>query len=156
MPGWVLCQTLEPVLESIGTVVTKVFDAVSWIEDIVAKRQSLGQTSLFPTRERAAQKILNIKKEKSRMCKTRTEIEPVIPQLQRDRPLLRNFLKGVIRNKINGILDGAVINFRITQKEIKEKISFWLFFFLRIFQSKNDSIFLFCKLKTKMILKMIF
>ena len=90
------------------------------------------------------------------MCKTRTEIEPVIPQLQRDRPLLRNFLKGVIRNKINGILDGAAINFRITQKEIKEKISFWLFFFLRIFQSKNDSIFLFCKLKTKLILKMIF
>ena len=75
------------------------------------------------------------------MCRSRAAIEPVISHLKHDCRMLRNFLKGVIGDKINAILAGAAFNFRIALGEIKEMISFWLYFFQRLFQNKNHSPF---------------
>ena len=71
--------------------------------------------------------------------------------------MLRNFLKGVIGDKINSILAGAAFNFRIALREIKEMIYFWVYFIYPAPISKQKSQpFLFPKLKTKVVFKMIF
>jgi transposase, IS5 family len=68
---------------------------------------------------------------KSRQCKSRAGIEPVIGHIKHDHRMIRNYLKGVIGDKINAILAGAAFNFKKALNEIKA----FVFFYLRFLQS---------------------
>jgi IS5 family transposase len=57
---------------------------------------------------------------KSRQCKSRAAIEPVIGHIKNDHRMLRNFLKGVMGDKINAILAGAAFNFKKALNQIKD------------------------------------
>jgi hypothetical protein len=61
---------------------------------------------------------------KSRHCKSRAAIEPVISHLKHDHRMLRNYLKGFMGDKINAILAGAVFNFKIRLREIRSNLFF--------------------------------
>ena len=49
---------------------------------------------------------------KSRQCKSRAAIEPIIGQIKNDHRMLRNFLIGAIGDKIYAILAGTAFNFK--------------------------------------------
>ena len=133
--------TLEPVLKSIDTQVNKVFDRCI-VDRGYRGKSKIGDTNIIvPNTKEDSSKSIEYQKDKSRMCRSRAAIEPVISHLKHDCRMIRNFLKGVIGDKINAILAGAAFNFRIALREIKEMISFWLYFFQHLFQNKNHSPF---------------
>ena len=72
---------------------------------------------------------------KSRHCKSRAAIEPVISHLKHDHRMLRNYLKGFMGDKINAILAGAVFNFKIRLREIRSNL------FLHVFECTFRLIF---------------
>ena len=77
-------------------------------------------------------KSIEYQKDKSQVFRIMAANEPVILHLKHDCRMLHNF--------------------RIALREIKEMISFWFCFFLRLYQNKNDSPFYFPNLKPKMVL----
>lgn len=82
---------------------------------------------VIPNTKADENKSEEFKKNKSRQCKSRAAIEPIISHLKFDCRMARNFLKGMIGDKINAILAGAAFNFRIALKEIKDKICVLIF-----------------------------
>jgi IS5 family transposase len=64
--------------------------------------------------------------QKSRRCRARAAVEPVIGHLKSDHRMLRNFLKGAIGDKLNLVLAGAAFNLRKALNEIKALVLFFI------------------------------
>jgi len=58
----------------------------------------------------------------------RSAIEPIIGHMKEDGKLGRNYLSGVLGDKINALLCGAGHNIRIILRKLRELIFFWFFF----------------------------
>jgi IS5 family transposase len=81
---------------------------------------------VIPNPKADSLKSLEYQKDKSRQCKSRAAIEPVIGHVKSDHRMLRNFLKGVQGDKLNAILAGAAFNFKKALNEIKAFVFFYL------------------------------
>ena len=134
-------QTLAPVLEQIEKDLKKPFD-YAIVDRGYRGKSTIGQTTIVgPNPEKDKTQNIQYQKNKSRQCRSRAAIEPIIGHLKQDHRMLRNFLKGVTGDKINAIMAGAAFNFKIALREIKARLFFWLF---RLFYCTSQM------LKTKM------
>ena len=59
--------------------------------------------------------------------KRRSAIEPVIGHMKTDGKLDRNYLAGILGDKINALLCGAGHNIRIILRKLREKFPFFVF-----------------------------
>ena len=75
-----------------------------------------------------ADQTLNVKQKqtKSRQCKSRAAIEPIISHVKHDCRMIRNFLKGLKGDIFNAIIAVAAFNLRQALKEIKENVFLWI------------------------------
>lgn len=120
-------QTLAPVLEQIEKDLKKPFDYAITDRGYRGK-STIGKTTIVvPNPEKDKIQNAQYQKIKSKQCRSRAAIEPIIGHLKQDHRMLRNFLKGVIGDKINAIMAGAAFNFKIALREIKKRIIFCLF-----------------------------
>jgi len=134
-------QTLAPVLEQIEKDLKKPFD-YAIVDRGYRGKSIIGKTTIVvPNPEKDKIQSVQYQKFKSKQCRSRAAIEPIIGHLKQDHRMLRNFLKGVTGDKINAIMAGAAFNFKIALREIKERLIFWLF---RLFYTTSQM------LKTKM------
>ena len=87
------------------------------------RTEKIGSTEIIvPNTKTDSTKCIEYQKDKSRMCKSRAAIEPVISHIKYDCRMARNFLKGQLGDKINALMAGAAFNLRA----IREKGSLWL------------------------------
>ncbi|PLX49058.1 MAG: IS5/IS1182 family transposase [Desulfobulbaceae bacterium] len=70
--------------------------------------------------------------------KRRSAVEPIIGHMKADGKLKRNWLKGVLGDKINALLCGAGHNIRIILRKLRELLS--LFLFLALFSEDGEGI----------------
>ena len=131
-------QTLEPVLESIKRQAEKVFGH-GIVDRGYRGKKKIGETVIVvPNPKEDSTKSIQYQKDKSRQCKSRAAIEPVISHLKHDCRMLRNYLKGVEGDKINAIMAGAAFNFRMALREIKVTILLWLFFIEKLYLNSRN------------------
>lgn len=120
-------QTLEPVLKQIEKDLKKPFE-YAIVDRGYRGKSTIGETTIIvPNPEKDKTKSIEYQKNKSRQCRSRAAIEPIIGHLKQDHRMLRNYLKGVVGDKINAIMAGAAFNFKIALREIKKRLIFWLF-----------------------------
>ena len=120
-------QTLEPVLKQIEKDLKKPFE-YAIVDRGYRGKSTIGETTIIvPNPEKDKTKSIEYQKIKSKQCRSRAAIEPIIGHLKQDHRMLRNFLKGVVGDKINAIMAGAAFNFKIALREIKKRLIFWLF-----------------------------
>lgn len=119
-------KTLEPVLDNIAKEVNKKFERCIVDRGYRGKKKIGGTEIIVPNPKEDSTKDAQYQKDKSRMCKSRAAIEPVISHIKHDCRMARNFLKGQIGDKINALMAGAAFNFRVALREIRKKGSFWL------------------------------
>jgi len=136
-------QTLAPVLQQIEKDLKKPFD-YAIVDRGYRGKSIIGKTTIVvPNPEKDKTQNIQYQKIKSKQCRSRAAIEPIIGHLKQDHRMLRNFLKGVTGDKINAIMAGAAFNFKIALREIKERLIFWLFaqcysiFLYRVLTSKT-------------------
>jgi len=75
-----------------------------------------------------ADQTLNVKQKqiKSRQCKRRAAIEPIISHVKHECRMIRNFLKGLKGDIFNAVMAVAAFNLRQAFNEIKENVFLWL------------------------------
>jgi IS5 family transposase len=112
-------KTLEPVLTQISEEINKQFDWAITDRGYRGKSQIDSTVIVTPGPEKDRNRSAAYRENKSRQCKSRAAIEPVISHLKHDHRMLRNYLKGFIGDKINAILAGAAFNFKIKLREIR-------------------------------------
>jgi IS5 family transposase len=112
-------KTLEPVLTQISEEINKQFDWVITDRGYRGKSQLNSTVVVTPGPEKDRSKSSAYRENKSRQCKSRAAIEPVISHLKHDHRMLRNYLKGFTGDKINAMLAGAAFNFKIKLREIR-------------------------------------
>ena len=112
-------KTLEPVLTQINEEINKQFDWVITDRGYRGKSQLNSTVVVTPGPEKDRSKSYAYRENKSRQCKSRAAIEPVISHLKHDHRMLRNYLKGFTGDKINAMLAGAAFNFKIKLREIR-------------------------------------
>jgi len=112
-------KTLEPVLTQISEEINKQFDWAITDRGYRGKSQINSTTIVTPGPEKDRNRSSAYRENKSRQCKSRAAIEPVISHLKHDHRMLRNYLKGFTGDKINAILAGAAFNFKIKLREIR-------------------------------------
>ena len=125
-------KTLEPVLTQISEEIKKQFDWAITDRGYRGKSQINSTAVVTPSPEKDQTRSSAYRENKSRQCKSRAAIEPVISHLKHDHRMLRNYLKGFIGDKINAILAGAAFNFKIRLREIQSNL--FLPIFERIFR----------------------
>lgn len=80
----------------------------------------------------------NYQKQKTRKrFRARAGIEPIISHIKHDHRMLRNYLKGVIGDKINTMLAAAAFNFKKKLNQIKVELLKFLFCLINFFSNKN-------------------
>ena len=120
-------KTLEPVLEQIKDQINKEFQ-FAIVDRGFRGKSKIGKTEVvIPGPEKDREKSLAYQENKSRQCKSRAAIEPIISHLKHDHRMFRNYLKGFTGDKINAILAGAAFNFKIRLREIRSNL-FYPFF----------------------------
>ena len=120
-------QTLEPVLKQIEKDLKKPFE-YAIVDRGYRGKSTIGETTIVvPNPEKDKTKSTEYQNIKSKRCRSRAAIEPIIGHLKQDHRMVRNFLKGVEGDKINAIMAGAAFNFKIALREIKKRLLFWLF-----------------------------
>ena len=112
-------KTLEPVLKQISEEINKQFDWAITDRGYRGKSQINSTTIVTPGPEKDRNRSSAYRENKSRQCKSRAAIEPVISHLKHNHRMLRNYLKGFTGDKINAILAGAAFNFKIRLREIR-------------------------------------
>jgi len=85
-----------------------------------------GVSIVVPNTKEDSKQTTEYQNNKSRQCRSRAAIEPVISHIKHDCRMFRNYLKGVIGDKINATLAGAAFNFRLAYNEIKAMVLFFL------------------------------
>lgn len=101
---------------------------------------------VIPNPKEDSIKSIECQNTKSRQCKSRAAIEPIIGHIKNDHRMLRNFLKGVLGDKMNAILAGAAFNFKKALNEIKAFAIFYLHFLFNIKNKKNQILVNFAKI----------
>ena len=112
-------KTLEPVLTQISEEINKQFDWAITDRGYRGKSQIDSTVIVTPGPEKDRNRSAAYRENKSRQCKSRAAIEPVISHLKHDHRMLRNYLKGFTGDKINALLAGAAFNFKIRLREIR-------------------------------------
>lgn len=121
-------KTLETVVPKLKQLLPKAF------KYNIVDRGYRGKSSIenieivLPSPKADATKSAQHQALKSRQCKSRAAIEPIIGHIKSDHRMQRNFLKGAIGDKINAILAGAAFNFKKSLNEIKN----FVFFYFRL------------------------
>lgn len=142
-------QTLEPVLKQMEKDLKKPFE-YAIVDRGYKGNSTIGATTIVvPNPEKDKTKSIEYQKIKSKQCRSRAAIEPIIGHLKQDHRMLRNFLKGVVGDKINAIMAGAAFNFKIALREIRQSLIFWLvrtFYFTSTIQkiAMRKPLFSFC------------
>lgn len=110
-------QTLEETVKMAHVVSDKTFKRV--IVDRGYKGQKkVGETEvIMPNPLKDKNLSYYLKQKKRAQCKSRAAIEPIIGHIKTDCRMAKNFLKGVIGDKINAILAAAAFNLRKAYKE---------------------------------------
>jgi transposase, IS5 family len=128
--------TLEDTLRSAENLTNKTFKSA--IVDRGYRGQTMiGDTNIVIPNPKKDEKLsLYHKSKKRKQCKSRAAIEPIISHVKQDYRMERNYLKGIVGDKINAILAVAAFNLK---KSLKELIS-WLQNFWISYQYK-ESIF---------------
>jgi IS5 family transposase len=110
------------------------------------KKKIEGIQIVIPNPKEDSTKSVEYQNIKSRQCKSRAAIEPIIGHIKNEHRMLRNYLKGELGDKINAILAGAAFNFKKALNEIKTFILFYLQFFLNIINPQKLNYIYFCKI----------
>lgn len=132
--------TLETVIPKLKAVLPKGFASIIVDRGYRRKRKIEKIALIIPNPKEDATKSIAHQNEKSRQCRSRAAIEPIIGHIKNDHRMLRNYLKGSIGDKVNAILAGAAFNFKKALNEIK---AFFLFYFgLSFKKSKIKSLYL--------------
>jgi IS5 family transposase len=129
-------KTLEPVLKTIKSRTKKEFeyglsDRGYKGKQVVEGTKIAAVATVLPSPQKDAKQSADYQKNKSRQCKRRAAIEPVISHLKHDCRMAINYLKGTLGDIINALLAGAAFHFRKSLREIKAEISFLLDYFLQ-------------------------
>ncbi|BCO09285.1 IS5 family transposase [Desulfolithobacter dissulfuricans] len=114
--GHTLAKALEQVQELTGKVVRRCY------VDRGYRGHGVNTTQVFISGRKRGM-TPQMKKE----LKRRSAIEPVIGHMKADGKLDRNYLKGILGDKINALLCGAGQNIRILLRKLREELSYFLF-----------------------------
>ena len=130
-------KTLESIIPKLKSIMpnTLKFNIVD--RGYRGKKTIEGIQIVIPSPKEDSSKSIEYQNIKSRQCRSRAAIEPVIGHVKSDHRMLRNFLKGVKGNKINAILAGAAFNFKKALNEIKAFVFFYLKLWLNSTVPKN-------------------
>lgn len=105
------------------------------------KEKMEGVQIVIPNPKKDSSKSIEYQLIKSKQCKARAAIEPIIGHIKHDHRMLRNYLKGVIGDKINALLAGAAFNFKKALNEIKAFVFFYVELLIKIiFLKSKDSL----------------
>lgn len=119
-------KTLETVIPKLKSIMSKAFKFNIVDRGYRGKKTIEDIQIVIPNPKADSLKSIEYQNVKSRQCKSRAAIEPVIGHVKSDHRMLRNFLKGVQGDKINAILAGAAFNFKKALNEIKAFVFFYL------------------------------
>lgn len=130
--------TLEATLTSAETLAKKSFKAA--IVDRGYRGQTqIGETEIVIPNPKKDQKLSKYQKSKKRkQCKSRAAIEPIISHVKHDYRMKRNYLKGVIGDKLNAILAVAAYNLKKSLKELIYWLQNLLLIYFLIEESLNN------------------
>lgn len=105
-------QTLEATLQQAQALCGKTFQTAIVDRGYAGKRK-VGETEIIlPSPQKDKHLNTYQKRKKRKQCRSRSAVEPVIGHLKAEHRLKRNFLKGVLGDKINAWLAAAAFNFR--------------------------------------------
>jgi transposase, IS5 family len=114
--------TLEATLKSAEEFSNKTFKSAI-VDRGYRGHVKIGNTEIVIPNPKKDEKLSLYQKNKKRnQCRSRAAIEPIISHVKHDYRMERNYLKGIIGDKINAILAVAAFNLK---KSLKELI-FWL------------------------------
>lgn len=119
-------KTLETVIPKLKSIMSNAFKFNIVDRGYRGKKTIEDIQIVIPNPKADSLKSIEYQNVKSRQCKSRAAIEPVIGHVKSDHRMLRNFLKGVQGDKINAILAGAAFNFKKALNEIKAFVFFYL------------------------------
>lgn len=117
-------KTLETVLNNLDKDIKKNIKEVIVDRGYGGKKMIQEVEVIIPNPKADSIQSADYQKAKSKKCKSRAAIEPIIGHLKHDCRMLRNYLKGIIGDKINAILAGAAFNFRIALREVRQEVLF--------------------------------
>jgi IS5 family transposase len=105
-------QTLEATLQQAQALCGKTFQTAIVDRGYAGKRK-VGETEIIlPSPQKDKHLNTYQKRKKRKQCRSRSAVEPVIGHLKAEHRLKRNFLKGVLGDKINAWLAAAAFNVR--------------------------------------------
>jgi IS5 family transposase len=103
----------------------------------------IGNTEIVIPNPKKDEKLSPYHRSKKRkQCRSRAAIEPIISHVKHDYRMGRNFLKGIVGDKINAILAVTAFNLK---KSLQELIS-WLQYLVAMFLSTESNIYPICYL----------
>lgn len=122
-------KTLEATLQSAQTCTGKIFKSAI-VDRGYRGHAKMGETEIVIPNAKKDMKLTAYQKAKKRkQCQSRAAIEPIISHVKHDYRMGRNYLKGIIGDKVNAILAVAAFNFN---KSLQELIS-WLYNFYLLY-----------------------
>lgn len=125
-------KTIEPLLEQIKKNQRKVPKEIIYDRGGKGKKQ-IGETKISTPDYRPLKRDTAYqKKVKRKKFRRRAAIEPVIGHLKKDFRMEENYLHGAESPQINAFLAATGWNLKKMIKKLKDQVSFWLFFNLKI------------------------
>lgn len=110
-------------------------------------RKKIGDVQVvIPNTKADSIKSIDYQNFKSRQCRSRAAIEPVIGHVKHDHRMLRNFLKGAMGDKMNAILAGAAFNFKKALNQIRALVYFCLQLLFKIGNTQDQILIKYAKI----------
>ena len=119
--------TLEPSLEHAEAMTGKSYKYAGVDRGYKGKKR-VGNTEIIIPGGREDKKLTpQQRKWKSRICRKRAAIEPIIAHIKFDCRMARNYLKGKMGDIINASLAATAFNLRQWIRKYRKEVFFWLF-----------------------------